>query len=204
MGGDRHSWGLGMTLTGIGRSVDPHADPTQDELVARVERRDESALREILAQHGARVLGVARRTLQDAARAEEVVQDTFVAFWNRPHAFDPQRGSLRSFLVGIAHHKAVDEVRKQSARDRATSRLLLEEELVGELPGARSPETGPDVRLAVRGLNPKLRETLFLAFFLGLTYREVAVELGIPEGTAKSRIREALHQLRSELAPAAP
>jgi RNA polymerase sigma-70 factor (ECF subfamily) len=56
----------------------------------------------------------------------------------------------------------------------------------------------------VKALDPKFREALFLAFFLGFTYREVAVKLGIPEGTAKSRIREALHQLRSELTPAVP
>jgi RNA polymerase sigma-70 factor, ECF subfamily len=188
-----------MTLTGTDRPSDLQAIGTEAMLMARVRRKDESALREIVAEYGGRVLGVARRTLQDAARAEEVAQDTFVAFWARPDAFDPARGSLRSFLLGIAHHKAVDEVRKQSARDRATARLLAEEELVSEPRGARSPEAGPDVHRALKDLNPKLRETLFLAFFVGLTYREVAVELGIPEGTAKSRIREALQQLRSSL-----
>jgi RNA polymerase sigma-70 factor, ECF subfamily len=193
-----------MTIARTQPSVDLPVASSADELLTRVRLRDESALRQIVAEHGSRVLGVVRRTLQDAARAEEVVQDTFIAFWNRPDAFDPGRGSLSSFLLAIAHHKAVDEVRKQSARDRATGRLLAAEELLPESSWDPSQEAGTDVRRAVAGLSPKLREALYLAFFLGFTYREVAVKLEIPEGTAKSRIREALHQLRSELTPAVP
>jgi RNA polymerase sigma factor (sigma-70 family) len=192
-----------MTVARTDPSLGRSMASSEDELVTRVRSRDESALREIVDEHGSRVLGVVRRTLQDAARAEEVVQDTFIAFWSRPDAFDPGRGSLRSFLLGIAHHKAVDEVRKQSARDRATGRLLAAEELLPQSRWDPGQEAGTDIRRAVRALRPKLREALYLAFFLGLTYREVALQLGIPEGTAKSRIREALHQLRSEFTPAA-
>lgn len=177
---------------------------TDEELVGRIRRKDESALRAVVAQHGPRVLSVARRTLQDAARAEEVAQDTFVALWARPDAFDGQRGSLRSFLLGIAHHKSVDEVRKQSARDRATGRLASTDVLSVDTHSTYELEAGPDIRHAFKALSPKLKEALFLAFYVGLTYREVALELGIPEGTAKSRIRDALRHLRDELASAEP
>ena len=181
------------------RSLPGTQDLSDEELVDRIRKRDEWALREVVAQHGPLVLNVARKTLQDAARAEEVAQDTFVALWSRPEAFDRQRGSLRSFLLGIAHHKSVDEVRKQSSRDRATGRLMD-----GVLPSIESgwtyeAETGPDIRRAFKTLSPKLKETMFLAFYVGLTYREVARELRIPEGTAKSRIRDALQHLRSHL-----
>jgi RNA polymerase sigma-70 factor, ECF subfamily len=169
-----------------------------EELVARITARDESALREAIQEHGGRVLAVAARTLRDTARAEEVVQDTFLALWNRPSTFDLHRGSLRSFLCGIAHHKAVDVVRKESARERATKRLLEGgDPSFGAISGS---DAAPDVLPALKTLTPKLRETLFWAFFMGLTYREVAAELGIPEGTAKSRIRDALTHLRAELA----
>ena len=145
-------------------------------------------------------MAVAVRTLRDAARAEEVVQDTFLALWTHPGAFDPYRGTLRSFLLGIAHHKSVDAVRKQAARDRAAGRLLESDERLAETTTAVTPsDSTPDVLAALKTLSPRLRETMFLAFYVGLTYREVAIELGIPEGTAKSRIRFALEHLRTEL-----
>jgi RNA polymerase sigma factor (sigma-70 family) len=189
-----------VTLVGAARAPLSPGGPDA-EIAGRIRERDESALREVVAEHGGRVLGIARRVLRDPARAEEVAQDTFVSLWVRPEAFDPARGSLRSFLAGIAHHKAVDQIRKQEVRDRASGRLLEGE---GGLVGAGSvpnpdPDAGAEVRRAVRALSPKLRETLFLAFYMGFTYREVALELGIPEGTAKSRIRDALSHLREEL-----
>ncbi|MEA2505871.1 MAG: hypothetical protein QOH48_489 [Actinomycetota bacterium] len=188
-----------MTLVGAARASLWSEGPDA-EIAGRIREREESALREVVAEHGGRVLGIARRVLRDPARAEEVAQDTFVALWTRPEAFDPARGSLRSFLAGVAHHKAVDQIRKQEVRDRTTGKLL---EADGGLAGAGSihdADTGAEVRRAVRALSPKLRETLFLAFYMGFTYREVALELGIPEGTAKSRIRDALSHLRHELA----
>jgi RNA polymerase sigma-70 factor, ECF subfamily len=174
------------------------SDPTDQELVGRIARRDQLALREVMSEYGGRVLGVARRTLRDAARAEEVAQDTFLALWTRPEAYDPARGSLRSLLLGIAHHKSVDAIRKQSVRDRVTGQL--EEPGLSidvHAPGDKDHEI--DLRRAICTLTPKLKEALFMAYFAGLTYREVASELGIPEGTAKTRIRDALTHLRAEL-----
>jgi RNA polymerase sigma factor (sigma-70 family) len=189
-----------MTMVGSRREQAVRAEATDEELVDRIEQGDESALHEVVTQHGGRVLAVAVRTLRDAARAEEVVQDTFLALWTQPGAFDPYRGTLRSFLLGIAHHKAVDAVRKQAARDRATGRLLEADERLAETTTTLGPsDAAPDVLAALKTLSPRLKETMFLAFYMGLTYREVAVELGIPEGTAKSRIRFALEHLRTEL-----
>jgi RNA polymerase sigma-70 factor (ECF subfamily) len=189
-----------MTMVGSLREQSVRAEATDEELVDRIGRGDQSALREVVAQHGGRVLAIAVRTLRDAARAEEVVQDTFLALWTQPGAFDPYRGTLRSFLLGIAHHKSVDAVRKQAARDRATGRLLESDERLAETTTALGPsDAAPDVLAALKTLSPRLKETMFLAFYMGLTYREVAVELGIPEGTAKSRIRFALERLRAEL-----
>lgn len=138
------------------------------------------------------------RILRDAARAEEVVQDTFLALWLDPARFDPLRGSLGAFLVGIAHHKSVDVIRQQGARQRATERLM-EVDQTGATNESWGPGADPDLVLALNKLSPKLKETMFWAFYVGLTYREVAEQMNIPEGTAKSRIRDALRQLRSEL-----
>lgn len=189
-----------MTMVGSRREQTLRAEATDEELAERIGRGDQSALREVVTQHGGRVFAVAVRTLRDAARAEEVVQDTFLALWTQPGAFDPYRGTLRSFLLGIAHHKSVDAVRKQAARDRATGRLLESDERLAETTTTVGPaDAAPDVLAALKTLSPRLKETMFLTFYMGLTYREVAVELGIPEGTAKSRIRFALEHLRTEL-----
>jgi RNA polymerase sigma-70 factor (ECF subfamily) len=174
-------------------------DPIQDvDLIRDIQAGDESGLRAALVQHGSRVWRVAVRILRDAARAEEVVQDTFLALWLDPARFDPLRGSLGAFLVGIAHHKSVDVIRQQGARQRATERLM-EVDQTGATNESWGPGADPDLVLALNKLSPKLKETMFWAFYVGLTYREVAEQMNIPEGTAKSRIRDALRQLRSEL-----
>jgi RNA polymerase sigma-70 factor (ECF subfamily) len=174
-------------------------EDSDETLVQAIRRRDEVALRQILAKHGGRVLSLASRTLKDQARAEEVVQDTFLALWMDPDAFRPEKGSLRSFLLGIAHHKSVDAVRKQAARERAVVRLAVTDDRINDAGSNSTHDVGGDLMPALKKLSPKLRETMFWAFFMGLTYREVAIQLDIPEGTAKSRIREALQHLRNEL-----
>jgi RNA polymerase sigma-70 factor, ECF subfamily len=176
-----------------------HLEDSDAGLVRRVRGRDEAALREIVNEHGTRVLSVATRTLKDQARAEEVAQDTFLALWTDPDAFHPGKGSLRSFLLGIAHHKSVDAVRKQAARDRAVGRLAEADRSTHANTAMPKNEVALDLMPALKTLSPKLRETMFWAFFVGLTYREVAVQLDIPEGTAKSRIRDALQHLRAQL-----
>jgi RNA polymerase sigma-70 factor (ECF subfamily) len=174
-------------------------EDSDETLVQAIRRRDEAALRHILGKHGGKVSSVATRTLKDQARAEEVVQDTFLALWMDPDAFRPERGSLRSFLLGIAHHKSVDAVRKQAARDRAVSRLAEVDDKAHAAESVWTHDVDGDLMPALKTLSPKLRETMFWAFFMGLTYREVAIQLDIPEGTAKSRIRDALQHLRNEL-----
>ena len=173
----------------------------ESRLVERLLSRDEGALREAIAGYGGVVLGMARRVLGDSNLAEEVAQDTFVALWNRPGAFDPSRGSLGAFLVGVTRNKAIDLVRKEEGARRTKDALRAEAEA--------TPSTTPDssevwaerqdVRAALESLSEVQREALVLAYFGGRTYREVAEELGIPEGTAKTRLRDGLLRLRETL-----
>jgi RNA polymerase sigma-70 factor, ECF subfamily len=188
-----------LTMTKAAPREKAELGDSDGALVRRIGRRDEAALRQIVDEHGARVLSVAVRTLKDQARAEEVTQDTFLALWTDPDAFHPDKGSLRSFLVGIAHHKSVDAIRRQAARDRAIGRLAEADRSAQRETATWRHDVAFDLTLALKSLSPKLRETMFWAFFMGLTYREVAVQLDIPEGTAKSRIRDALQHLRAEL-----
>ena len=173
-------------------------------LTDRLLARDEGALREVIATYGPAVYGMARRVLVEPSLAEEVAQDTFLTLWRRPGAFDPARGSLRSFLLGVARNKAVDLVRREEARRRAGDALSAEVEATSDegrtseqmLEGDRREE----IKDAIEKLSDVQREAIVLAYFGGRTYREVADELGIPEGTAKTRLRDGLIRLRELLA----
>lgn len=171
-------------------------------LVVAIGRWRDDALAEVYRRHGGSVYSLARRVLGDDARAEEVVQEVFLRLWQHPDRFDPDRGTLRSFLLAAAHGRAVDLLRSESsrrdremreARSAATAGYDIERE-VWDLTLAEQ------VKAALAELAPDERRAIELAYFGGHTYRQVAVLLGQPEGTVKSRIRTGLRRLQSNLA----
>lgn len=171
------------------------------ELVVRLIDGDHTALAEIYRRHASQVLGVARRLIRDEAAAHDVVQDVFVALWNRPGAFDSTRGSLRSFLLTKAHSRTIDIIRSESSR---RSREEREMRLVSEGGVAVDEEVWTlsvvdEVRAALTVLPDRERDVIELAFYEGLTYREVATHLDLAEGTVKSRIRSGLRRLREPM-----
>jgi RNA polymerase sigma-70 factor (ECF subfamily) len=179
------------------------ADNGDGALVELVARRDEAALAELYRRHAAGVFSVAARILRNGEHAEDVVQDLFVRLWDNPGQFDPQRGSLRSFLLLQARTRSLDILRAEGARRRrehadgvadATVDLAADPELE-----TLSEAAVDEVRAAISVLTATEREAIELAFFGGLTYREVAETLGAPEGTIKSRIRLGLQRMRRTL-----
>jgi RNA polymerase sigma-70 factor (ECF subfamily) len=188
-----------------GSPMDRRADALLvDDLLAR----DESALRTAMKLYRGVVYGMARRVVAEPSLAEEVAQDTFLALWRRPGAYDPDRGSLQSFLVGVARNKAIDLVRREEALRKATNALISEAQAESATGAANEPTIGIEERQAVttalQALSEVQREALVLAYFGGRTYREVAVELGIPEGTAKTRLRDGLIRLRELMGSGSP
>lgn len=173
---------------------------TDAQLAERLLRRDESALRQVVDTYGGVVHGMACRVLAEGSFAEEAAQDTFLALWRRPGAYDPQRGSLQAFLLGVARNKAVDLVRREESLKRTKDSLIAESQTLSEV-----EETGLGIeeRQQIRGALGRLsgvqREALVLAYFGGRTYREVAEELGVPEGTAKTRLRDGLIRMKQLL-----
>lgn len=170
-------------------------------LVVAISRWEEAALGEIYRRHAGAVYGLARRVLSNVQVAEEVVQEIFLRLWSNPQRFDPERGSLRSFLLTQTHGRAVDLLRSESsrrvreereARQTAESGYDIEHE-VWDLTVAEQ------LRDVVSTLPAPERQAIELAYFGGHTYREVAAILAEPEGTIKGRIRTGLQRMHKAL-----
>ena len=170
------------------------------ELRARLLAGEEAALRELYDQFSPMVYGLALRVTGDRTAAEDITQDVFVHVWERPSSFDPSRGRLRGWLATIAHHRAIDHLRRVKVRRRYTA---VEG---GQQPPPPSPEeaavaaaVATRVRAAIRDLPDPQQAAVVLAYFEGKTFRQVAEILGVPEGTAKSRLRLALRRVADRL-----
>lgn len=176
-------------------------DVSDGALVVAIARYREDALAEAYRRHAGAVFSLARRVLNDLTAAEEVVQEVFLRLWTQPDKFDPDRGSLRSYLLAQTHGRAVDLLRADSSRRRREEREARHTAEAGyDVEHEVWDLTVADkVKEAVAVLPDAEREAIALAYFGGHTYREVAAMLGQPEGTVKSRIRVGLKRMRSVL-----
>ena len=181
-------------------SFSPLADHSDPELVGIISSRQpnsEAALEETYRRHGDAVFGLALRVLHDRLLAEDVAQDVFLSLWRKPERFDPNRGKLRTFLLTMAHSRAVDRVRSEQSRRTREEREHLK--VVRSVPSIEDEVIDMHMAEYVRGALDTLsideRRAIELAYFGGQSYRQVAVTLQQPEGTVKSRIRSGMKQL---------
>jgi RNA polymerase sigma-70 factor (ECF subfamily) len=191
-------------------------------LVQKLIDGSEDALARLYDRHAPAVFAEATRASRDRWIAAEVVQETFLALWNRAELFDPSRGELRAWLLTIAHNRAVDRLRRAKRHDRAAAFSSFGNSgdadastidwlaASGEPVAAAGPEPGPETWLsreetrasiaaAVASLAPFERSMISLAYDGGLSQSEIAVRLGWPIGTVKTRTRSALRHLRERL-----
>ena len=176
------------------------------EIAARLTAGDPDALAETYRLYAGLVFGLARRILGSQVLAEDVTQEVFTSLWQRPDRFDPTRGTLRCWLGLLAHRRSVDRVRSEVRRanyearyGQAASVTWVQNEAEDRL---NTEWLADRVRQALADLPDDQRDAVVLAYYGGRTYRQVAVELVIPEGTAKSRLRLAMHRLNELLRPA--
>lgn len=176
-----------------------HDPPAQNDLLVRVSRHDREAFSILYDELSALVFGLALRTTRSHALAEEVTQEVFIQVWDQASKFDPVKGSARSWVATIAHRRAVDVVR------RAHASASREEAQPAEGPAADVAELvvavdeHDRVRDAMESLTDLQREAVELAYFGGLTYRQVAERLGAPLGTVKTRMRDGLARIRTTM-----
>lgn len=182
----------------------PVADETADagtleDVVARVARGDEQAFELLFRRTAGPVLGLVRRILRDPAQSEEVAQEVMVEVWRTATRFDAGRGSATTWILTMAHARAVDRVRSaQAARDReqriGVRDHVREYDEVAEEVEVRLEQQA--VRRCLSGLTDLQRESVQLAYYGGYTYREVAELIDVPLGTVKTRLRDGLIRLR--------
>lgn len=171
-------------------------------MLLRMTRGDQHAFKMLYDRYVMPALGLATKICGDRALAEDIVQESFLSIWRRPGSYSPDRGSVTSYILGTVHHKAVDAIRHEESlrrRERFTA-VDRESQADDELVERAWISVRRDrVRRAVKFLSAAQREALELAYFEGLTYSEVAEKLGIPLGTAKTRLRDGMIRLRDLL-----
>jgi RNA polymerase sigma factor (sigma-70 family) len=179
-----------------------HVCPLSDEaLLAGLAAGDPDAAAGFLRRFQRRVYGLALTILGDPSAAEDIAQEVFVRAWRHAATYDPRRGLVSTWLLTIARNLALDRARLKGAQpvdpDLLASRLQQEDR--NGVDDAARIEDRDRVRRLLAGLPPQQRRALVLATYLGRTAREISQLEGIPLGTAKTRIRDAIIKLRDAL-----
>jgi RNA polymerase sigma-70 factor, ECF subfamily len=177
---------------------------SDEQLIRHVARTEVAPLEVLYERHSAAALSLARRMLGSQERAEDAVQDAYLALWRGAGGYDASKASVRTWLLGIVRNRSIDLLRKMDVHDRR--RLALdgfEERISGADDVAADVVRRDDatrVRAALALLPIEHRRVLELAYFSGWTHTEIAEHLGVPLGTVKGRMRLAMSKLSSELA----
>ncbi|GAA3342226.1 ECF RNA polymerase sigma factor SigK [Curtobacterium pusillum] len=181
------------------------AEPAQaspDDLLSRVATGDQAAFSDLYDVLSGRVLGLVTRLLRDRAQSEEVTQEVFLEVWQQATRFDRKRGTAASWILTMAHRRAVDRVRaSQSSHDRDTKVGIRDFEA-----GFDQVSESVEIRIehervsrALGKLTEFQRQAVQLAYYGGYSHREMADHLGVPIGTVKTRLRDGMIRLRDEM-----
>lgn len=180
----------------------PERGPDEEALLLAVARGDQAAFAALYDRVGSLVHGIVRRVVRDPAQSEEVTQEVMVEVWRTAVRFDPDRGSARTWILTMAHRRAIDRVRSEQASRNRTQRVAGQQhardfdEVSERVEVAFEHE---QVRTALSTLTDLQRQAVELAYYQGYTYREVAELLDTPLGTVKTRMRDGLIRLRDAL-----
>lgn len=178
------------------------AGPDLAELLRRSSRGDQAAFAELYDATSARVYGLVLRVVRDPAQSEEVTQEAYLEIWRTAARFDATKGNALSWLMTLAHRRAVDRVRSAEASTRRDTAYGNATQPIAHDVTAETVTTRLEarrVRQALKALTAVQRQAIELAYFGGYTHTEVATMLDLPVGTAKTRIRDGLIRLRDAM-----
>lgn len=178
------------------------AEVSSEALLVAAAAGDEVAFSVLVARIRPQTLRVARGVVRDPSIAEEVAQEVLTEIWLKADRFDPERGTITGWVATLTRRRAVDRVRSEQAGRNRDDRVARRNQVRDVDVVADEVEVRLEhwqVRKALAELSDRQREAIELAYFAGHTYRDVARVLGIPEGTAKSRLRDGLVRLREAL-----
>jgi RNA polymerase sigma-70 factor (ECF subfamily) len=183
-------------------SLDDIVPASLNDLLALVAEGDQTAFGQLYDQSSGRVLGLVRRLLKDHAQSEEVTQEIFLEIWQNARRYDPAKGSATTWILTMAHRRAVDRIRSsQSTRDRDNRIGLRDMETEYDSVSESVEITVEHERVgqALKGLTELQRQAVTLAYYGGYSHSEVAEMLKVPIGTVKTRLRDGMIRLRDEL-----
>jgi RNA polymerase sigma-70 factor (ECF subfamily) len=175
-----------------------------EELMQLVRHGDPRAFETIYDRHGGAAFSLAYRMVGNRPAAEDVVQEAFMSIWRSRLRYDAERGSVRTWILGIVHHRTIDSLRRNLVHERRrTSAEGIEER--HEAPERTDVEAGRreearTVRAALESLPVEQERVIELAYFGGFTHSQIAEMLSMPVGTVKGRMRLGLEKLRRQLA----
>jgi RNA polymerase sigma-70 factor, ECF subfamily len=180
----------------VGQDAGTGATLLLQQLLQQVARRDRAGFAALYAQTSAKLFGLALRITSSREAAEEVLQESFIAVWERARDYDPARGSAMGWLWTLVRHCAIDQLRRRGARPESRS---ASEEALSTLIAPDSADSRAELRALQRcldELDEQPRRAMLLAYCYGLTREELALRLDMPVGTIKSWLRRSLERLR--------
>lgn len=181
-------------------------DPTDEELMAAIKRRDDAALAMLYRRRMPLVRTVVTRIVTNDQDAEDLVQEAFLEIWNRAEHYSEEKGKALGWIVTMVRRRAIDKLRKKQAYFRAQERLRLETEVEPDTAlhcAADDQVIAEDAKeifqTVLAHLPTAQKEAMQLAFFRGMSQREIAAKTGIPLGTIKTRLELGLRKVRASI-----
>lgn len=173
-------------------------NPTDESLALQVAHQDQAALELIVKRWTRPVYSLAMRILGDPGLAQEVTQDVFFKCWQHASSFEEKKGSFASWILSVAHHSAIDALRRRKSKGKDLTRSFDDVMAATMASPAKGVTQWQKIRMekALDKLTPAQRQVVEMAYFEGLTREEMAQRLGEPVGTVKTRLRDTLMKLQ--------
>lgn len=183
----------------------PQTEESDEQLMARIQAGDEVALKAMMSRHTALLRTVISRVVHGDADTDDALQDVFIELWNRAHLYDVTKGKALGWVITMARRRAIDRVRRRQAYDRAEERMRLqsgnemEQSHESAEIGANNADRAEIFQRILVTLPEAQREAVHLAYYCGLSQREIAAKTGIPLGTIKTRLELGVRKVRAAI-----